>query len=828
MLSRLVWTFRNAPSWPKKQGAQMRVADTSAETFRRSEELVTQHPQGANTRAMRDGETRVHRVASHPHPSCVASTLLQLIDQLDPSGGGGSFSSSSSSGGNAKAGAGSAPPSITTNGPPWDVNSWRSYLSHRSWTCYKHGGHYTPGVARVGAEGGGFEGTGQLRSYGSHLVLDNVIYVCGTLLSWGSVRFSTEEEDKMPWVDCKAPAFREAIASATKASFRYGHSFSMIAGNWPQPIFGTIVVYNLKRPIVASLVQKSGMYVEGGRQLVGYWQPPTDFASHYHTLVEQVLPAFHTIHQFTRHFAPHAHDIDPTSGDSALTTVVLTSRPMVLPYSMIKVNGTAAASSKMADPTPVRLARHTCFAEPTIGPANENPTSTARGVGGEEVTCSDSPLGRLFTSFAGLSGVYGLGSQQNSFRDPEHFGVGESSPPDFPDDEKREVIPKRPKEFPLPPLPKIAVDDAVDATQERLAVPSAKDGRVLRLDALLVGNPTHCEPLWGPDPFFAEAIAQDQFIRGVSPTLGLESTEYSLKNKPPQFTTSSTSLGSQTTQLRRVSSSSWLEAALDSHAPLLRLAGGEEDTVATARIKELYEAFMTSFRACQHLHWEFREHTIRLAFNEEHRTGERRDAAATAIVRPPPWVNEPLDVLRDGVHVVVTSREGDWARQFNEDAVVSAIEAMFNRRKALTGSMNTPYANATIRKVKFTDSRGLRHKLLGPTQLDLKTTTILIGNHGANLIPSLYLRPNSGLITLSFDTPGFYPFSVFPSWMHVRDLHIEQACNRRLQKGKCKWSSGNNNDMVATEAQIKRIVEFVEEIVSSQQSAPRHGGLTDV
>ncbi len=292
--------------------------------------------------------------------------------------------------------------------------------------------------------------------------------------------------------------------------------------------------------------------------------------------------------------------------------------------------------------------------------------------------------------------------------------------------------------------------------QKASAAPSlARAGELLLFGQLIVGNPTHCEPLWGPDPFYAAALGGDHGdLRGSK---------------------------------RRIHD-------LFSDA-----------TPAAFRLNE----FLPRYRECQQVLYAFR-----CFFLGNAAVGLSPGEAAR--------VSVPVEYATEAVQIVFTTRKGDWARQLtNEDEIVAAIRSHLPVLASLAAkkqrNSRRAETEAKLLVVKF--SGNLSEQIF--RQLDVTRSTIFVGNHGANLLNSVYLRPNSGMVTLSMRNPGFWPFSVFPSWLHVRDLVIEHVCNRRLFKGKCKWGETHNNDMVATQEQIRSILQFLEEIVEAQVSAPR-------
>ena len=258
------------------------------------------------------------------------------------------------------------------------------------------------------------------------------------------------------------------------------------------------------------------------------------------------------------------------------------------------------------------------------------------------------------------------------------------------------------------------------------------EGRLLdgfHMDELRVGNPTHCEPLWGPDAFFAEMAPHDT----------------------------------------------------------------------------------TAYWECQRVLYAFRSFILReSALRKLPQRHEALCSHKKLVDDTPVGLLDPLTQKRH-VRVLFTSRKGDWARYIvNEDEVFGAIEQhvrlLYANRDDFAAEVIRVRFNGT-----FEDQAELVHN----------STTIFIGNHGANLIPSMYLRPNAAVITLSFSNPGFYPFSVFPSWLWWRDITIEQECNRRLWKGKCRWSEGNNNDMLVSPEQLKTILVTIDSFIKMQFETPK-------
>jgi hypothetical protein len=98
---------------------------------------------------------------------------------------------------------------------------------------------------------------------------------------------------------------------------------------------------------------------------------------------------------------------------------------------------------------------------------------------------------------------------------------------------------------------------------------------------------------------------------------------------------------------------------------------------------------------------------------------------------------------------------------------------------------------------------------------------IFIGGHGANLLPSVFLPPNAGLISLDMSNIGFYPYGIVPPWLHWRRVVVDSVCNPRLRGGCGKKSTANNRDLHASEAQLQAIVNAVGDILRAQLQSPK-------
>jgi hypothetical protein len=166
------------------------------------------------------------------------------------------------------------------------------------------------------------------------------------------------------------------------------------------------------------------------------------------------------------------------------------------------------------------------------------------------------------------------------------------------------------------------------------------------------------------------------------------------------------------------------------------------------------------------------------------------------------------------VRVFFASRKGDWARYIvNEDEVIAAVSKHIASRYGTEGDGE---AKVTVRRLGGDFAKQVRDVHEGHT--------IFISNHGANIIPALYMRPNSGLITLDVTTMGFFPFALCPSWLHWRRLHIDLVCNPRLQ-GRCNLKSPaqHNHDNRVSPKQLQSIIDAIDEIVAAQKASPKAG-----
>lgn len=610
------------------QPAQMAAMLTSAASPLATQRLVAPH-----------AGTLLTTIVTKPHPSCLA---LQYITARVPS------SAPPPRGPPAPKGAPKGPrPTLVPM--PAALEYWREY-SRPDFNCFKHGGHYDPGLPRRGtADGQGGVASDQLR----RLVLHNVYYWNG---EWFQLITSYDA--------------KEATIVLPFAAY-----FPMVSGNWPQPIVDRITVHRVRAlPWVSALTRASPQIVH---KQFGYLQPPTDYLSVYHVAVETIFPLFHTLHE------------------SALplgNVAVITARPRATAYGF-KERGCTLSFERCLDT--VWGAMHLAL---TI--ADE---STAQGLLRGTIKPS-SVIAECRRNATARACMYGLHTEEQQLR----HDVPTSSAHPF--------------------------------------VPHRDEGTATLFDNLFVGNPTHCEPLWGGDPHYAEVVAQKHAIRGATGDVG-------------------------------------------------RGARGLHQLIDPAFLNTTasFPTFVESYASCQGALRAFRSTFVRLASRS-----------------PPSVVMTPLSLdALSPVHIVVTSRKGDWARQLLDEDEIIAL---------LTKHLSARYPpGSTVRAIRFGGS--LSEQL--DDQMDLATTTLFIGNHGANLLNSVFLRPNAGLITLSLRNPGFYPFSVFPEWLHVRDIVAEQMCNRRLFKGKCRWMEGNNNDMFLSDAQRQLLLTHVDAIINAQRTSPR-------
>lgn len=567
-----------------------------------------------------------------PHPSCLG---LHAVTQRIPSNAPPPKTPSSPKG---------SPkgPRLTPVPLPPAQEYWREY-SRPDFNCYKHGGHYDPGLPR---RGGPHDASPEVATHLHRLVLHDVYYWNG---EWYQLLRNSED--------------REETIVVPFAAY-----FPMVSGNWPQPTVDRITIHKVVRP-----PWPSGLTPITKR--VGYLQPPTDFLSVYHVAVETIFPMFHTLHE------------------SALPVgevAVVTSRPRASVYGF-KDNGCTLSFEKCMDTVWGAM-----YLALTVA-SNEQARGLLQG--------SIAPSSLLASCHRNSSNacVYGLLREHQQM----HHDIPISRTQPF--------------------------------------IPHHDDANLLRFESFYVGNPTHCEPLWGGDPHYAEIVAQRHSIRGNTNEVGRgDGGNHQLAD----------------------------QRSINSSIPM--------------------ETFISSYMSCQGALRAFRTTFVELAS------------------RLTPVALLPLSIsTQTPVHIVLTSRKGDWARQLlDEDELVHMLSNHVAARYP---------RGSTVRAIKFGGS--LAEQL--DVQLNIASTTIFIGNHGANLLNSIFLRPNSGLITLSLRNPGFYPFSLFPEWLHVRDLVTEQMCNRRLFKGKCRWMEGNNNDMFLNDAQRRLLLTHVDAIVAEQQQRPR-------
>lgn len=604
-------------------------------------------------------DRRVRSRTTLPHPSCIAEQFIRQYVKLAPV---------------------SLPhkhktPRSSTKGPrptpqplPPLHEYWREYVRPEN-HCFKHGGH-SPGMPRshVDVVTGDVSHGDQYR----RLELRNV-------LSWKGDLYQQADSD-------------ETVQFVTHQFASY---FPMVGGNWPQPVIDTVTVKLVKN--LSSLVTTLG-----ARRIIerGYLQPPTDFGSVYHTVVETILPAFQTVREISR-----------ASANSRPAVSVLMSRPRTTQY-FFKAEGCALSFERCLDTVwgsmylavTVGLSNPSLLRSILLHPKNISSVLLNQMTLGPKHDLGESPAAI----------VYGLRKSEQQLRQ-----YPSSSTHPFQED----------------------VDDVG-----------------LLFGTLYVGNPTHCEPLWGGDPHYAEAVAHRHHLRGT------------------------------------------FVSDVEADHRLRDASTGKEVSLPT----DIKAHFDKSFHSCQTTLWSFRRFLVDHSPPEDLWRSESTS-----------WKREPHTPIiagrRHPVRIVFTSRKGDWARQIlNEDDVVEALRAHLKVKY---------HSESTVTVAKF---RGdISSQIWGSGQLDMPHTTVFIGNHGANLLNSIFLRPNAGLITLSLRNPGFYPFSLLPDWLHCRDMVASQMCNRRLNKGKCRWSEGNNNDMQLSDKEIALLLKLVDDVVEQQEVNPR-------
>lgn len=578
--------------------------------------------------AARESGGAVTVVPSLPHPSCIAMSVVTAHVPHPPVAQG----------------------SMYQRRTPVPLPLHHEYLreySHPEFNCFKHGGHYTPGLVRKGATAA--HSVSKDAEYLRRVVLHDVYYWNGDVY-----------------------AIDAAAAVRNDKTVRFAAYFPMIGGNWPQPVVDELTVRHVPAP-------PWGDHARVVELPTAYFQPPTDYASVYHTTVETILPMFHTLIQDNR------TRLSAQGGVS-----VITSRPRYARYAFKETGCTKRLEQC------VETVWGTMMMAVTVAASPEERRQLLSGTSSDVRRIAQAHM----SAGNGVPLIYGLRSTDQQLR---------SAPSSA--------------EYPFV--------DGVDPTT------------VLHIRRLLVGNPTHCEPLWGGDPMYAELLAQRHSIRGS------DSSQH------------------------QVLSSAQRPASIE---------------------KAVLLEFNRSYEDCQSTLQAFREFFVEHVVESQNRLQSR----------------SPLIVAQDTpVRIVLTSRKGDWARQLlDEDEIVALLRAHLQSRYA---------AGSSVRVVKF--SGGLKDQLVD--QLILMDTTIFIGNHGANLLNSIFLRPNAGVITMSLRNPGFYPFSLYPQWLHVRDLVAEQMCNRRVNKGKCRWNEAHNNDMYLTPGQKELLLKMVDDIVAAQQMSPR-------
>ena len=178
-------------------------------------------------------------------------------------------------------------------------------------------------------------------------------------------------------------------------------------------------------------------------------------------------------------------------------------------------------------------------------------------------------------------------------------------------------------------------------------------------------------------------------------------------------------------------------------------------------------------------------------------------------------LNDAVDVRRDGIRILWSSRSGDWARHIvNETEVLSDLRSWLGAAFGPGTDYNLPRSSLTVEAIRFSgDFKRIAARVAA------RNVTLFVGPHGANLLPLVYLRRNAAAVTLDAVAAGFMPYVTAPTWIHWRRVIVSQACNPRTSPGgggKCKWSNFNNNNMLITGAELRRIRAAIRSVVDSQ------------
>ncbi|KEG14964.1 hypothetical protein DQ04_00241060 [Trypanosoma grayi] len=631
----------------------------------------------------------------------------------------------------------------------------------------------------------------------------------------------TEDEAAEAMQQSVMPAAKAAAVTPqllTKVKLCFGTMFPFVKNSWPQQTRDTLPLFIVSVQKVQGFDDtNSNKWGDTEQYGVGYYQPPTDFQVPHHTLVETVMTSFLSQQHFLRSRTAYEEEVERLRQQSGYA-LVLTSRPYYTTSGPFSLHGCHLAFERCLTSSPwggMYLGQLQQFA---VALKKKQQQQECNGEPAEVQRNRDMKEPLEFQYFRNDTlnqhhWVYGIRANETQFG--------------YIMDEKRSKTSEK-----KPFLHYVVNVSEFPAMTSNFYPSKAGDGSLFYLKNLLVGYPTHCEPLLGQDPFYADMV--HTLFRRFMPNNKYVSYEELLEallaqkdietkvDKPSLlvwkqwlalFYVSYKDCQAHLAQFRKLhltkalvdflreegrlidsNSISRTNAAIKTEEPLVSFpleegggSGGRSNFYHHLSLKATGKSVSvdatTSDRNTVSGVLEFSS-VFRLFFTP---LVTEISAEARNQVKDRTSKNADDDVL-----IFYSSRHGDWARDvINEQKMLPRLPLdvaalLHERANAHGGNGHETRKQWQPRRVHLRIEHfnsTLSHGRQLFEQMEAHRTTIFIGAPGANLLNSLLLRPTAGVITLSTRPTinrVFYPTSVFPRY--------EESCSNSSVES-CAWGA---------------------------------------
>ncbi|ORC92567.1 putative membrane-associated protein [Trypanosoma theileri] len=700
-------------------------------------------------------------------------------------------------------------------------------------SCWKMGG-VIPGSSRHPSDAVFFDIADVYYAGGRFILFieDNIIYT-NSKIPWTSSfkkrrwllrqEIFTDTEIKEVMQESIIPASKVAKVfplRLAKVILHFGSVYPFVKGSWPQHTRDTLPLFVVfTKPLSQHRLDSIENNLE--RYTVGYYQEATDFQVPHHTLVELVITSFIAQQHFLRINKKNLHQTNQTGGHA----LMITSRPYYTHASSYSPLGCRQSFERCLLNGP--------WGNMYMGQLHYLSASV------KHINCSISKKQsqecfetQLFSTFQFYNHnhnlnfqkrwVYGLRSNETQFsyakeNDRNNWKFNNST-----------------NTYHIGNIIEVS-NTYKDYFQSSINI----NETVFHLEHLLIGYPTHCEPLLGLDPVYADIIHSlfRPFFSGCNYSTFEEFLENMLQDdKKKEFATkpslkewkqwialfyfSYNDCQEHLSLFRKFHISKAVFDVLKEEGKLLSDIQKpnstfsysnnqyEKGTKVMLSLSEKKEPGnindLISFFIVQASH--DLVNTISLGSTNTNTTNTIQLSDAFRFILGNPTVkittgikeatlkgfsNETTtttttiatDYCSNDVFIFYSSRSGDWARDVVNDYVLlpklpSDVEAELNKDIPFVSNNKCQPRRVYLRMNRFNQTLSFGKQLF--SQMEAHRTTIFIGAPGANLLNSLFLRPHVGVITFSWGpTIGqvFYPTSVFPLY----------------DKNFCENNNNNNN-----------------------------------